>query len=157
MSTLMHPSSSKARPAVSDDVVELAAALRLAVVRLARRLRQRADTGATPSMLSALSTLEHLGPLTIGELAAAEQVTPPTVTSIVARLDEAGLVTREADSVDRRISRVSVSRDGRRLLERSRSRKTAYLARRLRALGSEERATVRDALLILERLAGDER
>src|SRR2546427_663400 len=100
---------------VPTDVVELAAALRLAVVRLARKLRQRADTGATPSMLSALSSIERLGPLTIGELAVAEQVAPPTMTPIVARLDEAGLVTREADPVDRRVSHVSVSREGRKL------------------------------------------
>src|SRR5712691_11828192 len=99
-----------------DDVQDLAAGLRLAVVRLARRLRQRADTGSTPSMLSALASIERLGPLTIGEVAAVERVAPPSMTPIVSRLEAGGLVAREIDPEDRRVSRVTASRDGRALL-----------------------------------------
>lgn len=140
-----------------DDVQELAAGLRLAVMRLARRLRQRADTGATPSMLSALSSIERLGPLTIGEVAAVEGVTPPTMTPIVSRLESGGLVAREVDPGDRRVARVTASREGRALLERSRSRKTAYLARKLRTLDERERLALRRGVEVIERLLEDER
>src|SRR6266536_3243902 len=73
----------------STETVALAARLRLVVTRLARRLRQQADTGVTPSMLSALSTVDRHGSLTLGSLAAHEGVAPPTMTAIVARLEEA--------------------------------------------------------------------
>lgn len=136
--------------------MRLAASLRLAVMRLARRLRQLADAGTTPSMLSALFSVERLGPLTIGELAAAEKIQPPTMTPIVARLEADGLVRREADPDDRRIARITLSRQGRQLLERNRSRKTAYLARRLRSLRPDERAVVVRAVEILERFVSEE-
>jgi DNA-binding MarR family transcriptional regulator len=142
---------------VDQDVQNLAADLRLAVMRLARRLRQRADTGATPSMLSALSSIERLGPLTIGEVAAVERVAPPTMTAIVSRLEAAGLVAREADPEDRRVSRVNLSRAGRALMERSRSLKTAYLARKLRTMDERDRAALRRGVGIIERLLEDER
>src|SRR6266498_5998276 len=103
----------------SQESLELAAGLRLAVMRLARRLRQRAESGATPSMLSALHTVETMGSVTIGDLAAAEGIAPPTMTPIVSRLEEPGLVSREADAVDQRVARVTISREGKRLLERS--------------------------------------
>jgi hypothetical protein len=75
----------------ADEQLQLAAELRLAVTRLARVLRQRADAGVTPSMLSALTSIERLGPVTLGKLAAAEQVQPPSMTAIVARLEESGM------------------------------------------------------------------
>jgi DNA-binding MarR family transcriptional regulator len=140
-----------------DDVQELAAGLRLAVMRLARRLRQRADTGATPSMLSALSSIERVGPLTIGEVAAVEGVAPPSMTAILSRLEGGGLVVREVDPDDRRVARVTASREGRALLERSRSRKTAYLARKLRNLDGRERVALRRGVEVIERLLEDER
>lgn len=149
--------SSSPRAAVEpDESVELAAGLRLAVMRLARRLRQLADAGITPSMLSALATVERLGPLTLGELAAVEKVQPPTMTPIVARLEGEGLVRREIDPDDRRVARITASRQGRQLLERSRSRKTAYLTRRLRSLPAEERAVIGRAVEILERFVSEE-
>jgi len=136
--------------------VRLAPELRLAVMRLARRLRQLADAGITPSMLSALSSVERLGPLTLGELASAEKVQPPTMTPIVARLEAAELVRREVDPEDRRVARITLGRQGKQLLDRSRSRKTAYLARRLRALSPAERDVVRRAVEILERFVTEE-
>jgi DNA-binding MarR family transcriptional regulator len=136
--------------------VQLAAGLRLAVMRLARRLRQLADAGITPSMLSALVTVDGLGPLTLGELASMEKVQPPTMTPIVARLEAEGLVRREPDPADRRVARITTTAKGRHLLERSRSRKTAYLARRLRALPQEERAVIGRAVAILERFVSEE-
>lgn len=134
---------------------ELASRLRLAVMRLARRLRQQGGEQATPSQTSALHSVERSGSLTIGDLAAAERVQPPTMTRIVAALEEGGLVVREEDPDDRRLVRVRITAEGRRLLERSRSRKTAYLAQRLRGLSEEDRSTLARAAEILERMVED--
>ena len=131
---------------------ELAARLRLSVTRLARRLRQKSDVEATASQISALATIERLGPLTIGELSAAERVQPPSMTRIVAGLEELDLIQRETDERDRRVARVRVTSLGQRLLERSRSKKNAYLAARLGSLTDEERGALAHAADILERL-----
>jgi DNA-binding MarR family transcriptional regulator len=134
------------------DTAALAARLRLGVTRLARKLRQEAEPGITPSMLAALSSVERQGPLTMRELCVAEQVQPPSMTRIVAALAQAGLVAREADADDRRVVWVRVTSEGRRLLDRSRRRKEAYLARALRTLDPDEVATLEDAAALLERL-----
>ena len=86
------------------------------------------------------------------DLCHAEQVQPPTMTRIVAALVEAGLVVREPDPTDGRVAWVRVTPDGRRLLERSRRRKEAYLAKALRSLDPEELGTLEAASDILERL-----
>jgi DNA-binding MarR family transcriptional regulator len=138
-------------PTRAPDTAELAARLRLAVTRLARRLRQEAEAGITPSMLSALSAAERQGPVTMRDLCAAEQVQPPTMTRIVAALVAAGLVVREADAEDGRVAWVRVSPDGHRLLERSRRRKEAFLARALRDLDARDVATLEAAADVLER------
>jgi DNA-binding MarR family transcriptional regulator len=130
----------------------VAVALRLAVARTARRLRQEAGSELSPSLASALVTLERHGPLTPSELAARERVQRPTMTRVAARLAEAGLVARAADPVDGRSALLSISDDGRRLLARSRTRKDAFLARRLRELDADDRATLDRAATILERL-----
>lgn len=126
--------------------------LRLAVTRLARRLRQQGDADASPTQLSALATIERRGPITLGELATAERVQPPTVTAAIQRLETQGLVRRRTDEADRRVVRVEITAPGRKLLARHRSLKTAYLARRLRSLTAEERATLERASEILDRL-----
>jgi DNA-binding MarR family transcriptional regulator len=140
--------------ATAIDVVALAARLRLGVTRLARKLRQEAEPGITPSMLSALSSLERSGPLTMGDLGAAEQVSAPTITRVANALVEAGLVGREPDPKDGRVTWVRVTPEGAKLLERSRRRKEAYLVKALRRLGPSEVATLEDAAAILERLTG---
>ena len=140
------------RTATRIDTAALAARLRLGVTRLARRLRQEAEAGITPSMLSALSSAERRGPLTMRDLCVAEQVQPPTMTRIVAALVEAGLVVREADEVDGRVAWVRVTPEGRRLLERSRRRKEAYLAKALGALDPHELEHLVAATVVLERL-----
>ena len=139
----------------AEATPDLAASLRLAAMRLARRLRQRAEAGVTPSMLSAMSSIGRLGPITLSDLATAEQVQPPSLSAIVGRLEQEGLVLRESDPTDGRVARVRLSPAGRRLMERSRSRKTAYLARRLEVLSDEERDTLRRALPLIERLVED--
>lgn len=151
------PIPSGARAPTTPAGTDLAPRLRLAVTRLARRLRQQADLpGVSPTQISALATIERDGPLTLGELAALEGVQPPTVTNAVGRLEEQGLVRREVDPRDRRVHRVQVTAAGRRLLERSRSRKNAYLERRLRALGNEEREVLARATGLLEVLLSEE-
>src|SRR5881227_1051032 len=96
-----------------DIDVELAAKLRLLVARLARQLRQHAAGGLTPSQLSALSTINDLGPLRLGELAVQEGVAPPTVTRVVGVLVDAGLVERKGDPDDARSARVAMTDGGR--------------------------------------------
>ena len=136
---------------------ELAARLRLVLNRLARRLRNQTPDDLSPSLTSALVTIELRGPVTLGRLAACERVTPPSVTRMVATLERLGLVRREADPVDRRVARVSLTTAGARVVQRTRTRKTAYLARRLAKLDEAEVALVRQALPVLERLLEDDR
>lgn len=146
------PSASGLEAAPTRPGEHLAERLRLAVTRLARRLRQQSEPGASPTQLAVLATVARTGPITLGDLAAAERVQPPTITAAVARLETHGLVRREPDETDRRVVRVRVTTAGRRLLARNRSRKTAYLEQRLRSLGPDERATLDAATAILDRL-----
>ena len=136
---------------------ELAARLRLAVMRLARRLRQQAPEGISPSQLSVLSTLELAGSSTLGALADAERVKPPTMTRIVASLEEAGLVERETDPQDRRIVQIALTSSGKRLIARSRTRKNAYLAARLDPIDPKELAVLEAAVPLLEGFLEDPR
>src|SRR5437764_15104798 len=146
---------------ISDALIsesELASRLRLSVTRLARRLRQQASAEAelSPSQVATLSSVERLGPITLGDVAAVERVQPPTMTRIVAGLEEAGLVSRHVDERDRRIARVPTTVAGRRFLDRSRSRKEAFLAARIRTLDAEDRAVLTRAAALLEKLLDSE-
>src|SRR6266513_3040203 len=125
----MNVRSMKISDALIDET-ELASRLRLSVTRLARRLRQQAgfEAEVTPSQLATLSSVERLGPITLGDQAAVERVQPPTMTRIVSGLEEAGLVSRHVDDHDRRIARVKTTVAGRKFLERTRSRKDLYLS-----------------------------
>ena len=134
----------------SASDVQLASHLRIAVARTARRLRQESGTGLSPSLTAALATVERHGPLTPSELAARERVRRPSITRIVARLEELGLVARAADPGDRRSSLISVTPAGRELLAASATRKDAFLSQRLEALGAEDRATLERAAELLE-------
>jgi DNA-binding MarR family transcriptional regulator len=137
----------------------LASTLRLTVARLARRVRQEgtsAGDDVTASRLAALTTIEVVGPLTLGELAAIEQVQPPSMTRIVGRLEQAGLAEREVDQHDRRIVRVRVTEEGRRLLARSRTRRNAFLAKRVARLTDDERELLARAIVILDKLQEDD-
>ena len=135
---------------------QVATRLRLAVLRLARRLRQQAEVDVTPSMQSVLATLERVGPATFGELAELERVRPPTITRIVARLEGDGLVKRETDNRDRRVSYVRLTREGRQLMRRTRSRKDLFLVERLARLDEDHLAALEDAVEALERLLEEE-
>jgi DNA-binding MarR family transcriptional regulator len=136
---------------------DLATRLRLAVTRTARRLRQEAGADLSPSQAAALACIDRHGPLTPSELATRERVQRPTVTRMIGRLEEDGLVARTADLSDRRSCLVAVTPAGHDLLERLRNRKDAYLARRLRELDPDERAALARAAEVLERLLEEER
>src|SRR5919197_688627 len=109
-------------PSTSD----LAGRLRLAVARTARRLRQEADGGLSPSLTAALATLERHGPLTPSRLAEIERIQRPTVTRLLATLEKDGLVQRVGDPDDGRVSIVSITKEGSALVKKLRSRKNAY-------------------------------
>jgi DNA-binding MarR family transcriptional regulator len=136
----------------------LASALRISVSRLARRLRaERLAKGLEPGLsdtqLAALATLEAHGAMTPGELADHEKVQPPSMTRVIAALEERGLVTRGPHATDRRQVVMTVTEPGRTVVQQSRELREAWLALRLRELTPQERATLRAAAPILEKLS----
>lgn len=136
----------------ASETTEIAGRLRLSVTRLARLLRQQSDVGLTPSQLSALASVGNHGPLTLGDLAERERVAPPSITRVVTKLEDAGLVQREADPTDGRITRVRLTAEGETVLTEVRQRKNAWLAARLAALDADERRRLLDALDALDAL-----
>lgn len=136
----------------TTDAAETAARLRLSVTRLARLLRQQSDSRLTPTQISALATLQRCGPIPVGALADAEQIAAPTATKVVEKLHAAGLVQRQGDPGDRRVTLVSVTSDGDHLLDDVRARKTAWLATRLAELPPEDAGRLAVAVDVLERL-----
>ncbi|MGH3367185.1 MAG: MarR family winged helix-turn-helix transcriptional regulator [Nocardioidaceae bacterium] len=132
----------------------LAGSLRNSVMRLSRRLRiERESTDLSLNQLAALGTLHRRGPLTVGELAAAEKVQPPSMTRTVNCLHDLGLVSREPHVLDRRQVVVHLSDEARRVLNEDRRRRDAWLARQLTDLSGDERRLLRQVAPILERLA----
>lgn len=149
--------SARARPAAAavrnDAATELADRLHSAAIRLLRRLRREdAHTGLSGPRLSALSVVVFAGPLTLGELAAAEQVKPPTMTRLVRALETRGLVVREADENDGRIVRLRATAKGRTLMAEGRARRVRALAEGLRTLEAAEVADLAGAVETLERV-----
>jgi len=139
----------------TTSVPDLAGQLRLTIVRTARRLRQEAGADLSPSLTAALSTVERHGPLTPSEVAVREGIQRPTVTRVLARLEEQGLIERMIDPRDKRSSLVTATKDGRELLAELRTRKTAFLASRIERLEPDERATLERAADILERMLAE--
>jgi DNA-binding MarR family transcriptional regulator len=144
---------SSATRGVGDPAV-VADRLHSAAIHLLRRLR-RADaaSGLTAPRLSALSVVVFAGPLTLGALAAAEQVRPPTMTRLVAALEADGLVRREPRPQDRRSMLIRATDAGQQLLAEGRARRTASLARQLTALPRAELAALARAAELIDRLA----
>lgn len=145
------------KPALSPELTESAARLRMAIVRTARRLRQEAASAAggtelSPTAAAALATVERHGTLTPSELAEIERVKRPTATRTLRLLVDAGLVDRAPDPEDGRSALVSISAAGRERLRRLRGRKNAYLARRMRELPTEDVEALERAAAILEGL-----
>ncbi len=135
------------------DVAGLASTLRLSVTRLSRKLRREgAGAEISPTLVSALATVDRHGSMTVGELATHEQLQKPTVTRIVADLLENDLIARTPDPLDGRISWLQTTAEGRRLLHRIRRRRDDYLAARLKRLSPHELEALERAAGLLERL-----
>lgn len=145
------------RTAPYDDAeTELAARLRLVVGRLHRRIRIDGRESIPPLQLSALVTVEQHGPLRLSELARREAVTAPTMSRVLASLDEHGWVVRAPDPQDARGVLITLSPEGGRRLAEVRSQRTALLARRLDRLDAAQRDLLWDALPALEALLVDD-
>lgn len=141
--------------ATDRSTTELATEVRLLVGRLARRLRQEAAGGLTPSQLSVLASVERLGPIQLGDLARVETVAPPTLTRAVDRLEEQGVVQRRPDGSDGRVVRVEVTRAGRAALEDLRTARVAFLAKGLAGLSQEDRTVLAEAVRLLNGLLAE--
>lgn len=134
---------------------EVASALRLGVMRLARRLRlERSGDDRTLNQLAVLGTLDRRGPLALGELAGLEKVKPPSMSRTVDGLEEAGLVTRRPHDRDGRQVVIELTPAARTVLADDRRRRDAWLAQRLDVLDPDERELLRQVVPLLERLAG---
>ena len=144
------PSRRRQTLKTNADVLAVADRLHSAAIHLLRRVRQQdVATGEGPARLSALSVLVFGGPKTLGELAAAEQVKPPTMTRIAAGLARSKLAEITADPKDARRMQIRATPKGTRLLQQARERRIADLASQLDKLPAAELATLRDAVEIL--------
>jgi DNA-binding MarR family transcriptional regulator len=131
--------------------IEAADRFHSAAIHALRHVRREDPaTGVPPAQLSALSVLVFGGPRTLGELAAAEQVRPPTMTRIVQALEAAELVRRARDPHDARVHRLHATAKGRRVMQRGRERRVANLATLLDRLPPEQIARVREAAELVE-------
>src|SRR5947207_6868415 len=129
--------------------------LHSAAIHLLRRLRRQDDAlGLTPARASALSIMVFGGPVTLGQLAAAEQVSAPTTTRLVIGMERDGLVRREDDPNDGRVVWLHATAKGTRLLHQGRQRRVAALASEIAALDEAERTTLAAAADIIERVLG---
>jgi Transcriptional regulators len=138
-------------------VAALATELRDGVMRFNRRLRQARPVGdLTGSQLSVLTSLELAGAMTPRELAESERVRPPTMTKIVARLEEIGVVQRTPHPTDGRQVILSATARGREALAETRRPRDAWLTKRLAALSDAERDTLQAAVEIITRIARDD-
>jgi DNA-binding MarR family transcriptional regulator len=132
---------------------QLATRLHSAAIRLLRMLRREDESsGLSAPRLSALSVVVFSGPISLAELAAAEQVRPPTMTRLVEALVQDGLVTRTTDVHDRRVVRISATESGKEVLEAGRRRRVEALTRRLGGLADSERRALLRGVELLERV-----
>jgi DNA-binding MarR family transcriptional regulator len=141
------------RAAASRPAID-AARLRVAVLRLSRRLRKHDLAGLTPSQLSTLSSVGKSGPVRLGDLAAAERIAPSTLTRLVNVLEERGYLLRQPAPDDARAYLVTVTESGNEVLERIRDEATSLLTDILMTLPSDQLAALEAALPALEQLAG---
>ena len=136
----------------------LADQLHSSAIHLLRQLRKEDDaSGLSAPRLSALSVVVFGGPLTLGQLAAAEQVKPPTMTRIVTGLEKDGLVQRSGDVHDRRLTRIQATAKGRRILAAGRARRVEKLAATVRRLGGAELAELARGVQLLQAVIGSMR
>jgi DNA-binding MarR family transcriptional regulator len=140
--------------ATKTTIAELASQLRPALLRLTRVVRnQRVDMSVTLTQLSAMATLRKSGPMSAGELAACERVQPPSMTKVLANLEERGLVRRDVHPADRRQAVLAITPAGEALLASERRSRDMWLTKRLATLTPDERALLQRVVPILEKLA----
>lgn len=140
----------------SAESTALADQLHSAAIHLLRKLRREdAASGLNAPRLSALSVVVFAGPLTLGDLAAAEQVRPPTMTRIVDALAEQGLVGKKKNAQDARSTLIHATAAGKRLLLQGRERRVRALAVQIEALGEEDRAGLEKAAQILRQVIAE--
>src|ERR1700722_10378238 len=154
--TTISPSAAGARDMRAESGVIDVTRLRVALARLARRMRRHQLAGLTPTQLAALSTVERAGPLRPGDLAAAEGIAPSTLTRMVAVLEDLDYVRRDADPKDARASTLAITPKGHDTLGLLREEGTALLIEWLALLTPEQRAALATALPALEALAEPE-
>jgi DNA-binding MarR family transcriptional regulator len=140
--------------ATRTTIAELAALLRPSLLRLTRLVRnQRVDTSVTLTQLSAMATLSKHGAMSAGELATCEKVQPPSMTKVLANLEERGLVRRDVHPSDKRQAIIAITDAGVELLDSERRSRDQWLTKRLSALTADERALLQRVLPILDKLA----
>lgn len=140
------------------DALTLADQLHSAAIQLLRHLRRQDDaTGISAPRLSALSVVVFGGPLTLGQLAAAEQVRPPTMTRIVTGLEKDGLVTRQCDARDGRLTQIHATARGRKVLAAGRARRVETLAASVKGLSKRELAELDQGVRVLKGMMGSMR
>lgn len=134
------------------DVTEVADCIHSAAIHLLRLVRkQDAAAGIGPAQLSALSVLVFGGPITLGKLAEAEQVRPPTMSRVVTGLERSRLAERGVDAKDSRLVQVRATPKGARLLHEGRRQRIEYLAKNLDFLSARELETLKAAVEVLQR------
>src|SRR5262249_14294076 len=137
-----------------NHAVELADRLHSAAIHVLRRVaREDAASGLGAPALSALSVLVYAGPMSLGRLAEADRVRPPTMTRTVQGLEAAGLVRREQDAKDGRVVKIEATPEGTKVLQAARARRVAALASSLEGLGEGDVRTLERAAELLENLA----
>jgi DNA-binding MarR family transcriptional regulator len=135
-------------PKNSQDIADQ---LHSAAIHLLRKLRKEDEgTGLNAPRLSALSVIVFGTPITLGDLAAAEQVRPPTMTRIVNALEEQGLVLKRQNATDARSTLLSPTPAGKKLLREGRARRVHALAKQITALSNKQRSTLQEAADILK-------
>jgi DNA-binding MarR family transcriptional regulator len=156
MSTSTSASTGARRRArrIGPDPAEVADRLRLPATRLGRLLRQQDNSGLAPTLTAVLATIGREGPLTMSELAGAEQVATATVSRAVAKLEARSMVSRRAVEGDGRSCQLELTDAGRRQLAANRTRRQAWLTRQLAELDPDDLATLDAAVEVLERLTG---
>ena len=137
------------------DPADLAARFRQSLMPLVRQLRTNVEEGMTPGQMSTLATVSRQGPISLGDLAAAERITPPMATKTSNALEEKGLVERLPCADDKRVVRLVLTDAGRKLLERSHKRRNTWLAQRFAALSEDERIALAEAVTVFEKLNRD--
>ena len=140
-------------PKTEIDTLSIADRLRPVLLKVGRELRREArEVGISPEQVSLLVAIKYAPGIGVRELAARERVSPPALSNHVDRLERDGLVSRTPSASDRRRVGLTLTEEGQRVLRRVRSRRTAWLATRLRGLSSEELEAVEAAIEPLSRL-----